>query len=91
MEEYLLPCLSKKLFGIDCLGCGMQRALLLLLEGKFKAAFYMYPAIYTLFPLALVFGFHLLDKSRNYKFLLNTLLFLNLTIMIVSYVWKHFI
>ncbi|MES2811550.1 MAG: DUF2752 domain-containing protein [Bacteroidota bacterium] len=90
MEDYLLPCLSKQLFGIDCLGCGIQRAFLLLLEGKFEAAFYMYPAIYSLLPLLVVFCFHVLDKSRNYKLLLMPLLFLNLFIIIVSYIWKHF-
>lgn len=91
MEDYLLPCLSKQLLGIDCLGCGIQRAFVLLLQGKFEDAFYMYPAIYTLIPLLFLFGLHLTDKSRNYKFLLNLLLFLNLSIVIVSYVCKHFI
>ena len=48
LEEYMLPCLNKKLFGVDCLGCGIQRALSLLIHGEFIAAFKMYPAIYTL-------------------------------------------
>ncbi|MBP9792591.1 MAG: DUF2752 domain-containing protein [Flavobacterium sp.] len=91
MEDYLLPCLSKQFLGIDCLGCGIQRALILLIQGKFEEAFYMYPAIYSLFPLVFVFGLHLFDKSKNYKFLLNLLFLLNLSIMIASYIWKHFI
>ena len=48
IEDFMLPCLNKKLLGIDCLGCGMQRAVALILHGDFVAAFYMYPAIYTL-------------------------------------------
>ena len=44
----MLPCMSKKLFGVECLGCGTQRALILLLKGEFVEAFKMYPPIYTL-------------------------------------------
>ncbi|OUD37926.1 DUF2752 domain-containing protein, partial [Flavobacterium psychrophilum] len=47
IEEFMIPCLSKTLFGVDCLGCGTQRALILVLKGKFTEAFYMFPAIYT--------------------------------------------
>lgn len=48
MEEYMFPCMSKRYFGIDCLGCGFQRALVLLFQGKLEDAFYMYPAIYSM-------------------------------------------
>jgi hypothetical protein len=45
---FMLPCLNKAIFGIDCPGCGAQRALLMILQGDFASAFFMYPAIYTL-------------------------------------------
>jgi hypothetical protein len=54
LETYMLPCLNKKIFGVDCLGCGMQRSISLLLKGDFVAAFYMYPAIYPLLLLLMV-------------------------------------
>ena len=38
-KEYMLPCLNKKLFGFDCLGCGMQRSLLFISKGEFIEAF----------------------------------------------------
>ena len=53
MEEFMLPCLNKQLFGIDCLGCGAQRALVLVFQGEFTAAFKMFPAIYTILTLLL--------------------------------------
>jgi len=43
MEEFLLPCLNKQLFGLECYGCGSQRAMLLLFDGEFSAAFRMFP------------------------------------------------
>ncbi len=49
MEEFMLPCLNKELFGVDCIGCGIQRATVLLFRGEFIAAFKMYPAIYIPF------------------------------------------
>lgn len=63
----MFPCLSKTLFGVACLGCGFQRALLLLFKGEFEAAFWMYPAIYTCLLFFIFIGLHFLDKARNYK------------------------
>ncbi len=53
LQDYMLPCMNKKLFGVECPGCGMQRSLALLIEGDFMGAFYMYPGIYPLVLLLL--------------------------------------
>lgn len=90
MEEYMLPCMSKKLFGIECLGCGTQRAIVLLFKGEFVEAFKMYPPIYTLLLLFLFIFLHLIDKSRNYTRIVISLAILNLIVMIVSYVIKMY-
>ena len=65
LKDYMLPCINKQLFGFDCPGCGLQRAVLLLFKGEFMAAFYMYPAIFTLIPL---FGLILLNKLFTLKY-----------------------
>lgn len=88
MEEYMLPCMSKKLFGIECFGCGTQRAIVLLLKGEFVEAFKMYPPIYTLLLLFLFIFLHLIDKSRNYTRIVISLAILNLIVMVVSYFIK---
>ena len=44
----MVPCMNKSIFGIDCMGCGTQRSLALLLDGEFIEAFKIFPAIYTL-------------------------------------------
>ncbi len=88
LEKYMLPCLNKKLFGVDCLGCGTQRALFQIVKGNFTEAFYQFPAIYTTL---LFFGFlalHFLDKSRNYQRIVIGLAITNAVIMIVSYFIK---
>ncbi|WNH12039.1 DUF2752 domain-containing protein [Thalassobellus suaedae] len=90
-EEYMLPCLNKKFFGIECMGCGMQRSGLLVIKGEFVDAFYMYPAIYTLI---LLFGFIALNTFKNYKYGHKTILILavlNAVIIIGSFIIKTFL
>ena len=88
MEEFMLPCLNKKIFGIDCFGCGMQRATAFLFQGEFVAAFKMYPAIYTLF---LLLGFIIFNMFLKFKFdsiVRLTLIAINVIIILVSYIIK---
>ncbi|MBQ0152835.1 MAG: DUF2752 domain-containing protein, partial [Chryseobacterium sp.] len=48
IEDFMLPCPTKKFLGIECFGCGTQRAIVLVFQGKFQEAFVMFPAVYTL-------------------------------------------
>lgn len=88
VNDYMLPCMNKKLFGIDCPGCGFQRSVVMVTKGEFKEAFYMFPAIYTtlLFSLAVVVHF-VLKKKITAKILL-ILGILNVAILIIAYVLK---
>ncbi|MEX0289867.1 MAG: DUF2752 domain-containing protein, partial [Flavobacteriaceae bacterium] len=65
IEDYMLPCMSKQLFGMDCPGCGLQRSVVFLLKGDFIEAFKMYPAIY---PMLLLFGFLAVDFFIKVKY-----------------------
>ena len=62
IEKYMLPCMNKSLFGVDCIGCGTQRSLLLLVNGEFTKAFYQFPAVYTTL---LLFGLIGLENSMT--------------------------
>lgn len=88
MEDYMIPCMNKSLFGVDCFGCGTQRALLLLLEGDFVGAFKMFPAIYTTVLFFFLVALHFIDKSRNYKNSLILFAIVNSIIMVSSYFYK---
>lgn len=87
-EDYMLPCVNKKLFGVDCFGCGTQRSLALLLKGDFSGAFQMFPAIYTTLLFFVFIALHFLDKSRNYTKFIIGLAIANAVIMVVSYFYK---
>lgn len=90
MEEYMLPCTNKSIFGVECLGCGTQRAFALILQGDFIAAFKMFPAIYTTLLLFLFVGLHFIDRTRNYTKGIIFFAITNAVIMIFSFALKHF-
>ncbi|MAZ29232.1 MAG: hypothetical protein CL868_19445 [Cytophagaceae bacterium] len=88
MEEYMLPCLNKKLFGFECMGCGFQRSLVFLIRGDFAQALHIYPAI---FPLLLLFGF--LITTYFVKFRFSTIITTGLALLtcltiLTSYIYK---
>jgi len=90
-EDYMLPCLNKKLLGLDCMGCGMQRSISLVLQGNFVEAFFMYPAIYTLM---LMLGLIGINYFRNFKHaykIIVILVILNAALIIGNFIFKTFI
>ncbi len=88
IEEYMLPCISKKYLGIDCFGCGIQRSLALISQGEFVEAFKMYPAIYTLILFFILVGINIFYKFRNSQKLVNVLGIVNVLIIIISFFVK---
>ncbi|WP_368668171.1 DUF2752 domain-containing protein [Flagellimonas sp. S3867] len=84
----MLPCFSKRLFGMDCPGCGLQRSALLLSHGEFLAAFKMYPAIY---PLGLLFSFLLANNFGKFKHgnqITIVLSILSVSTILINYFYK---
>jgi len=90
IDDFMLTCPSKKFLGIECLGCGAQRAIVLVFERKFYEAFQMYPAVYTLLLFLLTLGLSFIDKKRKYSNILMIMVVINLIIMIIGYVYKHY-
>ena len=90
LEKHMFSCYWKKNYGIECVGCGMQRSVILLLKGEFIDAFYMYPAIYSLL---ILFGYtflHLLFHFQKGHKVILYLFILNLIIMIGNFIIKTF-
>ncbi|MEN8788929.1 MAG: DUF2752 domain-containing protein [Flavobacteriaceae bacterium] len=89
-ETALLPCLNKQLLGMDCPGCGLQRSVLLLFDGDFTAAFFMYPALY---PMILLMLFLLVDQFLKIKYA-NTisiiLMISTVTLIMTNFLYKLF-
>lgn len=90
-EDYMLPCLNKKLFGFECMGCGFQRSINLLLHGDFVGAFYMYPAVYTLLILFLFIAINFLKNFKYANIIIYILAILNAFIIISNFIIKTFL
>ncbi len=86
----MLTCPSKKFLGVECLGCGAQRAVVLVFEGKFSEAFHLYPAVYTLLLFFFTLGISFIDRKREYSNILLGMGAVNLVIMVIAYVYKHY-
>lgn len=91
MEDYMLPCMHKKIFGFDCMSCGTQRAGYLLLQGDFVGAFKMFPAIYTTLVLFAFLLLHFIDKKRDYSKVIIFLAIANALIIVIAYIYKQFL
>lgn len=89
-QDFMLPCPSKLLTGIDCPGCGLQRSAVLLLRGDWLEAFWMYPALYPLLLFGIlvaatrVFPERILDSALRWSAVATvTLALLNFAIKLI--------
>jgi len=84
----MLPCLNKKIFGVDCMGCGMQRSIALLFKGEFEAAFFMYPAIYPLLLFLVFLGFNFFYTFKYDQKIKIGLMGITIVTILISYIIK---
>jgi hypothetical protein len=64
INDYLLTCPSKHFMGMDCLGCGLQRSLVALFEGRLYDSLTLYPAT---IPMIFCFVLMLLHLKFDFK------------------------
>lgn len=76
------------MLGFDCPGCGLQRSVLLLAQGDFVGAFYMYPAIFALIPLALVLIVNRIFNLKHANLLIIILSFSSVAMILINYIFK---
>jgi len=88
LKDYMLPCFSKQLFGMDCPGCGLQRSVLLLFNGEFFAAFKMYPAIYTLIALFVVIIINQVISIKYGSKLIIGLSISSVALILINFIFK---
>lgn len=88
LEAHELPCYYKKFLGVECLGCGMQTAFILLLKGKFIESFLTYPALLPVIFLFLFLILHLIFKFKKGAAVLKFSFIFTVIIMVTSYIIK---
>jgi hypothetical protein len=88
LETHQLPCYYKKFLGIECLGCGMQTAFILLLKGEIIESLKVYPALIPILFMLAFLILHLIVKFSNGARILKISFIFTLSIMVVSYIIK---
>lgn len=88
LEHNLLTCSWKEYLNQECMGCGMQRSIILLLKGEIIGSFKMYPALYTLIIMFVFLAFHLRFNFKIGHSVLLYLFYINVIIILVNYFIK---
>ncbi|MCD4833480.1 MAG: DUF2752 domain-containing protein [Bacteroidales bacterium] len=88
LESHQQACFYKKYFGIECPGCGMQRAFIELLKGDFVESFILFPALIPTIFLILYLIAHLIFKFRNGANILKIIFIINTSMVVLSYIYK---
>ena len=86
----MLSCSWQKYLHQECMGCGMQRAIIFLLKGDIIAAVKMYPALITLIIMFIYLGFHLYFNFKKGATILLYLFYINVALIVGNYLFKFF-
>ena len=88
LERNSLPCFYKKYLGIECPGCGMQRAIIELLRGNFIESLKAYPALVpTIFLLAYLV-LHIILKFEKGALILKISFIFTVSIIVINFILK---
>lgn len=88
LERNQQPCFYKKYAGIDCPGCGMQRALVELLRGHLWESILLYPALLPTIFLFVFLILHLIFKFRKGAAILKFSFIFTVGIVVINYIYK---
>ena len=89
LESHLQSCFYKKYFGVECPGCGMQRAFIELLKGNFTESLMLFPALIPTIIMVIYLLLHLIFKFAKGANILKIMFIINTSIVVVlSYIYK---
>ncbi|MDR2824678.1 MAG: DUF2752 domain-containing protein [Prevotellaceae bacterium] len=84
----MLTCPSKYFTGIDCPGCGFQRSVAALFEGRFLESITLYPATLP-FIFCLIFTLlHLKFDFKHGATIIKYLFIFYISVVIIFYIYK---
>lgn len=88
LENHTIPCLYKTLFGIECPGCGTQRALIELLKGNVVQSIKTWPALLPVMFMLVYLVLFLVFRFKNGLKILKISFIINAAIILANYVYK---
>ena len=88
LEHHLLPCPTKYFFGVECPGCGMQRAIIELLRGNLVESIKLYPPLIPMLLMLVVLVINLKVNSAVWQKVLKYFFIANVAIILINYIFK---
>jgi hypothetical protein len=88
LESHMGQCSFKQMTGVDCPGCGSQRAFILLLKGRIWESMCMYPALIPIIIMLAALVLHLVFKFRHGAGFLKYNFITVVSLITVSYLLK---
>lgn len=88
LEHHLLPCPTKYFFGVECPGCGMQRAIIELLRGNLVESIKLYPPLIPMLLMLVVLIINLKVNSVVWQKVLKIFFIANVAIILINYIFK---
>ena len=88
LEHHLLPCPTKYFFGVECPGCGMQRAIIELLRGNLIESIKLYPPLIPMLLMLVVLIINLKVNSAVWQKVLKYFFIANVSIILINYIFK---
>jgi hypothetical protein len=89
LEQHLFSCFFVKYFGVECPGCGMQRAFIALLRGDFAASFHHHPALIPFLSVILVVILHLRFNFKHGAKLIIYGFAFTVVVLLMNYIYKQ--
>jgi len=86
LERHMLPCPVKQTIGFNCPGCGMQRAIIELLQGNIIESFQSYPALLPLIAMFIFLALHLKFDYKHGALILKIAFIINAIIISLNYI-----
>jgi hypothetical protein len=81
-------CFYKRIFGIECPGCGMQRSFIELLKGNILESILLYPALLPLIFTLVFLVLHLIYRYKNGALILKISFIFTVLLIIIAFVVK---
>ncbi|MFO7789967.1 MAG: DUF2752 domain-containing protein [Bacteroidales bacterium] len=88
LEEHLGKCAFKEFTGMDCPGCGMQRAFIELLKGNVWESLQYYPGLIPMMVTLIFLALHLLFKFKHGALVLKIMFIFTVIVTVSTYVIK---
>ncbi|MDA3820412.1 MAG: DUF2752 domain-containing protein [Candidatus Delongbacteria bacterium] len=88
LENHMGSCAFKAYAGMDCPGCGMQRAFIELLKGNLFASIQYYPGLIPMLITLVFLGLHLMFNFKHGALVLKIMFIFTVIIIMTTYIIK---